>query len=259
MSVHLQNYPNISDKISSKSVDVAKEMNLAKIICNLGLSIRKEKEIKVRMPLSKLYILLDESMKMRDSIIEVVKSELNIKGIEFLNTKNDIFEVETGVLVNFKTCGAKFGKDLKKISENAKAGQYLKTENGVSIDGFELEEKTDFSFFKRVKNIKDNFAFSSTDGVVCVIDCSINEELRLECLARDFVRFIQDTRKAMNLNIMDKINITIQNDTKMEECVSVFGEYITSQTLSKITFNNVSGNVFENDFTQSLKVDISVC
>ena len=45
----------------------------------------------------------------------------------------------------------------------------------------------------------------------------------------------------------------------MKECVNVFNEYITTQTLSSLVFEDCDGSVFENDFTNKLNIKISVC
>src|SRR5476651_1129802 len=85
-----------------------------------------------------------------------------------------------------------------------------------------------------------NFLFSSSrrhtrywrdwSSDVCSSDL---EELRLEGLARELVRAIQDRRKKLGLNVEDRIDTRYEADGMLVRAVQRHGDYIKSETLSK--------------------------
>ena len=78
-SVHLQDWPLFdNDLINEKLLS---EMQTVRKICELGHNLRAQTKIKVRQPLSKLNVL---GVKVSGSLIELIKDELNIKEVEFV-------------------------------------------------------------------------------------------------------------------------------------------------------------------------------
>ena len=77
-------------------------MEAAQLISSLVLSLRKKANIRVRQPLSKIMIpVKDENMKMQlEKVSHLIKSEVNIKEIEFLSPDNNI--LVKNVKPNFK-------------------------------------------------------------------------------------------------------------------------------------------------------------
>jgi isoleucyl-tRNA synthetase len=65
------------------------------------------------------------------------------------------------------------------------------------------------------------------------LDTEITEELRLEGLAREVVRAIQDRRKKLGLNVEDRIDTRYEADGMLVRAVQRHGDYIKSETLSK--------------------------
>ena len=64
------------------------------------------------------------------------------------------------------------------------------------------------------------------------LDTVITEELKLEGLAREIVRAIQDRRKKMGLNVEDRIDTRCEADGMLQRAIERHGDYIKSETLS---------------------------
>ena len=81
-SVHLCDYPKANVDLVDE--DLNKEMDLVRAIANLGLAARAKAGIKVRQPLAKLKV---ESSKLKagDDLLEILKDEVNVKEIEFVD------------------------------------------------------------------------------------------------------------------------------------------------------------------------------
>jgi isoleucyl-tRNA synthetase len=64
------------------------------------------------------------------------------------------------------------------------------------------------------------------------LDTEITAELRLEGLAREVVRLIQDRRKKMGLNVEDRIHTCFEADGLLARAIETHADYIKNETLS---------------------------
>ncbi|HLQ14459.1 MAG TPA: isoleucine--tRNA ligase [Candidatus Eisenbacteria bacterium] len=64
------------------------------------------------------------------------------------------------------------------------------------------------------------------------LDTEITEDLKLEGLAREVVRAIQDRRKKLGLNVEDRIDTRYEADGMLLRAIQRHGDYIKSETLS---------------------------
>jgi isoleucyl-tRNA synthetase len=66
---------------------------------------------------------------------------------------------------------------------------------------------------------------------VVILDAELNSELIAEGLANDALRFIQDTRKALGLDVSDRINITYTADLALSGALEQHKKMIMSNAL----------------------------
>jgi len=64
------------------------------------------------------------------------------------------------------------------------------------------------------------------------LNTEITEELRLEGLAREIVRAIQDRRKKFGLNVEDRIDTRYEADGMLARAMERHGDYVKNETLS---------------------------
>ena len=67
-----------------------------------------------------------------------------------------------------------------------------------------------------------------------ILDLNITPELKNEGIARDVVRAVQQARKDANLNIADRILLTIDAPEKLKGAIIANQNYISEQTLSEM-------------------------
>jgi len=65
------------------------------------------------------------------------------------------------------------------------------------------------------------------------LNIEITEDLLKEGKAREFIRNVQDIRKAMGLQISDEIVLTYQDSSDMSEIISLYGDEIKNKLLAK--------------------------
>jgi isoleucyl-tRNA synthetase len=231
-SVHLDSYPVANESVIDKSLE--QNMDIVQKICSMALSLRKKEKIGVRQPLQRIAIPVTDS-NIKDGIIflkQIILEELNIKEIEFVEGQM----VEKSVKPNFRVMGKKFGKQMKAAAAVVTAlsqEQIAQLENSaitINVEG------TDYELTREDVEIsaQDMPGWSVTsEGVLTVaLDITITPELRLEGVARELVRSIQQMRKDTGLEITDRIVVTVPTNEDNEACVKTFGEYITTQVLA---------------------------
>ena len=65
-----------------------------------------------------------------------------------------------------------------------------------------------------------------------ILDTEITEELEQEGIAREVVSKVQHMRKTMDLDLMDKIRISMDADVEVSASVKKHEEYIKRETLA---------------------------
>ena len=91
-SIHLCNFPK--ENKETINADLEQKMQLGQEVCSLVLSLRKKENIKVRQPLHKILIpvLQPKTQEHIESLSDLIKSELNVKEIEFLAADNTLIQ-----------------------------------------------------------------------------------------------------------------------------------------------------------------------
>src|SRR5690606_24344605 len=111
---HLADYPAYNTALVDKALE--ERMALAQDISSLTLSLRKKVGINVRQPLSKILVpVLDSTFQEKvERVKDLILSETNIKTIEFITDTTGI--IKKKIKPNFKSLGAKVGKDMKIVT-----------------------------------------------------------------------------------------------------------------------------------------------
>jgi isoleucyl-tRNA synthetase len=226
-SVHLTDWPKADETKINPQLD--EEIELARTVVNLGHAMRGKKKIKVRQPLSKLIVGLPQSMdpEVLKLQTDVLLEELNVKELEILKDAGDLAEFL--VIPNAKLLGPKYGKDVQHIIKAAKSGEFEVLESGqVKVGTFTLEPNEVELAFKG----KEGVDIESQDGVVVSLDCEISEELELEGMMREIIRYIQDMRKEAKYEVSDRITLAAESSGKLEQAITQFADVIKTETLA---------------------------
>jgi len=252
-SVHLQKFPDLTSiKVDD---DIVNKMDEVREICNCVFSLRKEANIRVRMPLKKITIFGKHNLE--KEYLDLIKQEVNTKEIETFNGNiNDVATKE--IVLNMKECGQLFASNLKNILQAQKEGNWEIEDNKLKIAGFEIDN-TLYSVSYKTKNINNKILACSNFNLLVMIDTSTEHDLIVEGFARDLIRMVQQERKNIGLEISDKIytNISTTNNI-IDDILSNWKTYICEQTLSQnISIDNKidEQKIIEiDDFKFSLKI-----
>ena len=235
-SIHLADFPQFEESYIDKSLE--RKMEDAQTISSLVLSLRAKEKIKVRQPLQKIMIPV-ENKEQKSSILAVanlIKHEVNIKEIELLEDASDILVKQ--IKPNFKTLGPKFGREMKSIA-NA-----IRNFSKEEISKIELEGKIPIELDGKMINLElSDVEISSKDiegwlvanegSITVALDVTISENLRREGVARELINRIQNARKDRGLEVTDRIKLTILKFGDLQESIDNNKEYIMSETLTE--------------------------
>ncbi len=252
-SVHLAKFPVAVDKFVDKTLEA--KMQKAQTVSSLVLSLRKKEMIKVRQPLQKVMIPLNNEQEREQllAVADLIMAEVNVKEIELLTDASNILVKK--IKPNFKTLGPRFGKDMQLISkliQDFDAKQISELErNGVVT--FELSGKPILLSIQDVEISSEDVEgwLVATDGNTTVaLDITISDELRNEGIAREIVNRIQNIRKDNGLSVTDKIKVEMESDAEIDAAVLSNKKYIMDETLAtEISFvkNIQNGTKIEFD------------
>ncbi|WP_179352959.1 isoleucine--tRNA ligase [Winogradskyella vidalii] len=235
-SVHLADFPAADTSIIDEVLE--RKMYNAQTICSLVLSLRAKEKIKVRQPLQKIMIPIQNQQQKEEieAVSELIKHEVNIKEIELLEDASDILVKQ--IKPNFKTLGPKFGKDMKLIANTVRgfgAEDIKNVEQNGTID-VEINGKNITLGLEDVEITSqdiEGWLVANEGALTVALDVTINEDLREEGIARELVNRIQNLRKDSGFELTDRIDVQILKDEQIVKAISSNEAYIKSETLTE--------------------------
>jgi isoleucyl-tRNA synthetase len=262
-SVHLTDLTNPEPTKVDKALE--KRMDYAQRICSLALSIRKKDKLRVRLPLQKILLpVLDESfMAEVDGVKDLILSEINVKGLEYITDSSGL--LKKGAKANFKTLGAKLGKDMKAAADQIAA--MTNEEIGALEKSGSLEITANGNPYMLtpedlIITTEDLPGWKvATDGDLTVaLDVTMTDALLAEGTARDLVNRIQNLRKEKDFQVTDRIAVTLEKHAAILDAVAQFGEYIKAEVLAEsLTLaDSVNGEQVELNDEVTLVIEVAL-
>lgn len=232
-SVHLTDYPEADLSLVNDALN--QQMRTTRKAASLALSLRKDKNIKVRQPLSRLTIITDAKLgqallPMRPLLCE----EINVKEVVLSSTDNEL--VERSAQLDFRAAGPRFGKRNKAVAEAIKAlpgDQLSKLASGetlkLSIEGEALELPPEL--VKLTSRGKAGAELATDGNVTVLLDTQITPELKREGFARELVSAIQKLRKNANFEVTTRIRLVAAKEPTLLAALDAHQTYVCNETL----------------------------
>ena len=235
-SIHLSDFPKFDENFVDKSLE--RKMENAQTISSLVLSLRAKEKIKVRQPLQKIMIPVDNAQQKEEilAVENLIKHEVNIKEIQLMEDASDILIKQ--IKPNFKALGPKFGKDMRFIAaEVQKFTQQdinkIEKDKNISIEVNGKNIILDVSDVEISSKDIEGWLVANEGALTVALDVTITESLHKEGIARELVNRIQNARKDAGLEVTDKIKLTVLNFDNLQQSISDNRDYIMSETLTK--------------------------
>jgi isoleucyl-tRNA synthetase len=209
-------------------------MQLAQKICSMVLGLRKKSNLRVRQPLQRIVIpVRDAAMQAQiEKVQNLICSELNVKGIEFLAADNDLLVKK--IKPNFKTLGPRYGKVMKALGNAIMAFSQqqinaLEAEGRcvVPVEGVDCEVL--LSDVEIATQDIPGWVVANEGQLTVALDIQLSPELIDEGIARELVNRIQNIRKE-GFEVTDRVIIQLQSG-EWDNAVERHREYICAETL----------------------------
>ena len=248
-SVHLTDFPSVADLPADDALVAA--MDEVRDVCSTALSLRKANKLRVRLPLARLTVASPVAASLED-FAEIVRDEVNVKEVS-LSTDVDAYG-QFQLVVNARAAGPRLGPNVQKVIKAVKAGDWSEVDGRVVAAGVELFEGE----YEQRLVATDPAATAALPGGagVVVLDTAVTPELEAEGVARDLVRVVQQARKDAQLDVSDRITLTLELPDAVRSAVQPHLEFVQAETLtSSVVFGSGTS---EGTVGDGLKVRVAV-
>ena len=246
-SVHLCDYP----LPGALARDEALEAQMAQVqqVVGLARQLRADFNLKVRQPLATLHVVCrDETiLALVRPLADIVADELNVKEVRF--GRDETALAELSAKANYKTLGPKLGGLMKKAV--AAVAAFTPAQVSALLDGKPVEIALDGKSIVLdpadvmiQRTPKAGLAVASSGALVVALETALTPALVQEGHARELINRIQNQRKTQDLDVADRIALTISADAELLAAVEAHRETIAAETLAeKLTALPGTGDV----------------
>ncbi|MBR5760158.1 MAG: class I tRNA ligase family protein, partial [Thermoguttaceae bacterium] len=246
-SVHWRDYPVADESVVDEAL--SKRMAQIREIVSLGRNARMGAKIKVRQPLSAIEVVLSDPSSIAEisKYVELVKEELNVKAVNFVERADQY--VSYAIVPDFKKLGPKLGKKLPSVKkalagiDGAAANAEMASSGKLAVvaDGETIELTSDEVQVRLLA--KEGFAAAQGSNCVVALATELTPELLEEGRAREIVRAIQDRRKELNCDYVDRVVVALATDSEdVRAAAQKHADYIKGETLAvELGFEPIDG------------------
>ncbi|AOX64792.1 isoleucine--tRNA ligase [Curtobacterium sp. BH-2-1-1] len=256
-SVHLEDFPDAEEFPADQALVDA--MDRVRDVASKGLALRKATGKRVRLPLATLTLVVPDPAAV-EPFVDILRDELNVKQVVLEQQEESSlgrYGIERKLTVNARAAGPRIGKQVQQVIPAAKRGDWTTTESGVTVGGVDLVEG-EYTLDLTVAD--DSVAVAFLDGGgFAVLDTVTTPGLEAEGLARDVVRAVQQARRDADLDVSDRIVLTLGADEVADVAVRTHQQLIAGETLStSIEIVPLGADATTTDVGDGAKVTVEV-
>ena len=213
-SVHMLDFPEVEENSIENSLE--KSMQVVRDLVNEIVSVREKNNYKLRWPLHKAIISVEEETEEKIRDLEgIVKRMANVKSMEYGEADTEL-EVEP----DYSSLGPKYKDNAEEVArlieemENEEI-EVLNDVGEVSLDDYLIEKEDVKIREKAVKNLEGG---DFKTGKI-FINTKMTQEIEDEALVRELIREVQQTRKEKGLDVKDEIELFLESEEDRTEKV----------------------------------------
>jgi isoleucyl-tRNA synthetase len=227
-SVHLTDWPRA---VGPPDAGLSVEMDAARRLVGLGRAARTDAGVRTRQPLRRA-LLLHPGAELSEEVKAEIAAELNVRALEDVETLTDL--MTWTVVPNFRSLGPRLGPRVNEVkaalaaADGSEVRRALEEQGWVEIAGERLEAG---DVEVRASRHED-FALAQESGWAVALDLELDDDLRLEGLAREVARDVNDLRKQRGLALSDRIGLTIEAGPTLAAAIEGHRAWIATQVLA---------------------------
>ncbi|OBK77940.1 isoleucine--tRNA ligase [Mycobacterium sp. 1164985.4] len=225
-SVHLTDWPE--EGLLPADTELVETMDLVREVASAGSSLRKAKKLRVRLPLPKLTVAVDNPQRL-EPFTDLIADELNVKAVELTDDIDAYGRFE--LTVNARVAGPRLGKDVQAAIKAVKAGAAVANADGTLTAGPAVLQPEEYS--SRLVAADPEYTAALSDGAgLVVLNGTVTEELEAEGWAKDRIRELQDLRKSTGLDVSDRISVVISVPQERQAWAQTHRDLIAREILA---------------------------
>jgi isoleucyl-tRNA synthetase len=232
-SVHLASYPEVHEAAIDPGLDEA--MTLARQLVELGRRIRTETKTRTRQPLRGAVVHLPVANEALTELLDIVADELNVKAVRLAGS-DEAFG-RWVAKPDFKALGPRLGRRVQAVASALAADPELAAR---LAEGETVELRTDDGppvsigpgDVQLSREVRSGWGVVSEGGLTVALDLEVTPELRLEGIAREIVRLVQDARKESGLQVTDRIVVGLEASGDAARALERHRDYVAEETLA---------------------------
>ncbi|HEY7273493.1 MAG TPA: isoleucine--tRNA ligase [Actinoplanes sp.] len=234
-SVHLTDYPR-ADAFPADHALVA-SMDAVRDVASAALSLRKARGLRVRLPLASLTVATPDAASLAP-FRDLVADEVNVKDVVLTD---DVGAYCRQVLtVVPRALGPRVGGRVQEVIRAVKGGQWDLVDGAPVAAGVALQEG-EYELKLVASDVENSAPLPAGAGVV-VLDTAVTPSLAAEGLARDVIRVVQQARRDADLDVSDRIALTLAASGAVTEAVAAHRDFVAAETLAtSLEFGAVAG------------------
>jgi isoleucyl-tRNA synthetase len=225
-SVHLTDWPEAGVVPADPALVAA--MDQVRDVCSTASSLRKANKLRVRLPLPKLTVAVDDPAALAP-FTDLIADELNVKAVELTGDVPAYGRFE--LAVNARAAGPRIGKDVQAAIKAVKAGEYTLNADGTLTAG--PADLLPEEFTSKLVAADPQWTAALPDGAgLVVLDGTVTPELEAEGWAKDRIRELQDLRKSSGLDVSDRITVVMAVPAERAEWARAHTDLIAGEILA---------------------------
>ena len=224
-SVHHQDWPSSEDLPRDRELAIG--MRRVRDACSTLLALRKSEGLRVRLPLASA-TLATPDVALVQPHIDILRDEVNVKSVGLTDRVADHGTEELVLLP--KALGPRLGGETQRVIGAHKAGDWSFEDGVVTVGGIDLLEG-EFEF-RLVSDAEGAAATLPGKGGIVVLDTVVTPELEREGVARDLVRRIQTARREAELDVSDRISLTLEISEAVADAFTAHQRMVENETLA---------------------------
>jgi isoleucyl-tRNA synthetase len=240
-SVHHAEWPKVDPALMDERL--MEDMDTVIRVASLGRAIRSTSGIKLRQPLPEVMVVAPkQELDRLEGFTDLIKDELNVRKVTLTTQEKELTRHEVSLIPS--RLGKKYGALYPKLREAISKMDAEDIVRSLHEEKKAVDIKignTTVTLTHEDVEIKDvpieGYSLAEEKGIIVGLSLTVTKELALEGLAKDIVRRIQNQRKEAGFNIADEIETYYETGSRLREVFAAYGEYIASETLSKVLEN----------------------
>ncbi len=234
-SVHLADFPIADEKLVDEKL--SKDVAQTRRLVELGRAARAQSQQKIRQPLSRALIAATGWSSLATELKDQIADELNVENLDDLSASDGDL-VDVTIKANFRTLGSKYGGAVQEIAK-----LISETDATVMVKKIRQSGKLELPYSQGVAEIEETdlvitetprsgWSVASHSGESVALDLALDQRLINKGIVREAIRAIQDERKALGLDVSDRINVLWNSSPDSVEAIAQAKDHIMDEVLA---------------------------